>query len=369
MMNNDLGGQFKENDHALFQACSKGDNSKVVSLISNGADATTLINGFSSLHISTKKNHIATVAIILELYPLIATIRTNDGRNALHIAAFEGHLDIALILVSRLSETETKSVDSQENTALHYSAWGGNLECCKLLVEQCHLDVNAKNYEGLTPLQVASAGNHKDIIEYFLSQSETSLDMNTSASGHNILHRAVMYGSMGTVQYLLSNTSINVVATNAAGNNVLHLAAQNGMLDILKYLLGSAYGASFDINAQNSWGMTPLHFSCVSGHTDIAAYLLSKGANSLLKTQTGATPLHLAAGAGKHEISRMLANESAVDLWAEDDELRTPIDMAISSGFKELASRIACWSYVSDRTKTLLAGLENVNEDIFASDE
>lgn len=94
--------------------------------------------------------------------------------------------------------------------------------------------------------------------------------------------------------------------------------------------------------------------SCRSGYKELALYLLSLGADVLLKNRVGETALHIAAAHGQHEACRVISERPGVDLFARDAEGHTPIDQALTSGFKELAGKIALWSVVDLRTQVTI---------------
>ncbi|CAE7636298.1 unnamed protein product, partial [Symbiodinium microadriaticum] len=99
------------------------------------------------------------------------------------------------------------------------------------------------------------------------------------------------------------------------------------------------------------------------GHADIFRDLVAAGCSIFSTTDTGATPLHLSAGAGSHELSidivDILASRAAgsggtgwkESLEATDNEDKTAIDMALASGYKQLASRLGRSSLIAAHTE------------------
>ena len=74
---------------------------------------------------------------------------------------------------------------------------------------------------------------------------------------------------------------------------------------------------------------------------------MDKQANIHLRNASGATALHLAAGGGKSTIVQFLyEHDGNIDLFSKDYEGSTPIDSALSSGYKDIASQIAYYSCV-----------------------
>lgn len=98
-----------------------------------------------------------------------------------------------------------------------------------------------------------------------------------------------------------------------------------------------------------------------------------------LRSLTGSTPLHAAASNGAHDLIELFfrkeeeedesnydKNEEGkekeievIDFDTEDEEGNTCIDEALSSGYKDLASRLAFYSYIQNRTKNMISTFEN----------
>lgn len=95
--------------------------------------------------------------------------------------------------------------------------------------------------------------------------------------------------------------------------------------------------------------------------------LLARGADCWARNVNDSSPFHVAASAGKHEICRLLSEAGYTDYFAKDSEGtvssfheypatalfcfaactgHTPIELAIASGYKDLASKIALWSSI-----------------------
>eukprot|EP01036_Dinobryon_divergens_P039651 gene39651-52298_t len=109
---------------SLFQASSKGDLLQVQSLLDELTISNFVFNGFSPLHIASKKNHGEVVKVLAENSRTLISMETTDGRTALMIASFEGHVDVLLALLPYVALYER---DKMGNTSLHYAAWGGHL--------------------------------------------------------------------------------------------------------------------------------------------------------------------------------------------------------------------------------------------------
>ncbi len=74
------------------------------------------------------------------------------GRTLLHCAAFEGHMEVAELLIARGADVNAK--DKWDGTLLHCAAFEGHMEVAELLIAK-GADVNAKSNVGWTPLYYA----------------------------------------------------------------------------------------------------------------------------------------------------------------------------------------------------------------------
>ena len=89
------------------------------------------------------------------------------GRTPLDLAVGHGHFPVVKYLVERLKVEINPGGFSQSN-ALHIAAARGNLPLITYLVDHGG-DISAKDGNGKTPVDVASAWGHDEVVEYFLA--------------------------------------------------------------------------------------------------------------------------------------------------------------------------------------------------------
>ena len=167
-----------------------------------------------------------------------ANARALDNKSStitvLHLAVWEGHVDIARMLLDAGADAITPrnavaSGDLRSNiTALHTAVWAKNLEAIQMLLD-AGADVNVK---------------------------ETTRE-NGEPTLRTPLHSAAQGGDV-EVAYLLVNAGADIDAKALVpgfgkGTRPLHLAARAGHLDVVKLLLGA--GAEPD--PMNDRGYTP----------------------------------------------------------------------------------------------------------------
>ena len=91
----------------------------------------------------------------------------NNGKTALHSAAFSGHLNVTKHLISQGAEVNKE--DNNGKTALHSAAFSGHLDVTKYLISQ-GAEVNKEDNNGKTALHSAASSGHLDVTKYLISQ-------------------------------------------------------------------------------------------------------------------------------------------------------------------------------------------------------
>ena len=89
--------------------------------------------------------------------------RRHGYGSALHIAAREGYLDIARLLIDSGANVDVR--DHNDYTPLHNAAWNGNLDMVKFLID-AGADINAVNYSGDTVLSCAQDKHRPEVIQF-----------------------------------------------------------------------------------------------------------------------------------------------------------------------------------------------------------
>ena len=171
--------------------------------------------------------------------------------------------------------------------SIHDAAEKGNIEAVKQHLA-AGADVNAKDGDGFTPLDVA--------IQF------------KKAEAADLLRKHG--GKYGSIQF----------------------AAAGGDTEALKEFLA----AGADVNAKNKYGSTPLRYAAGNGHKEVHELLITKGADVNAKAGDGTTPLHNAAVYGHNEIAELLIANGA-NVNAKEVDGLTPLDFAIMSNQPEIA--------------------------------
>jgi ankyrin repeat protein len=352
----------KQGKTALQHAIARHQLDVVRWLLDHGADKEVKDeDGLAPLHWAVKQGHTAAVALLLDRGVNIEA-KNNRVSTPLHFAAQGGHTDTVKLLLGRDADIEAKN--NSGSTPLHFAAQGGHTDTVKLLLDRGAV-IEAKNNSG-TPLYFAVVNGHKDTVKLLLDRGVNKEAKNNS--GRTVLHEAALHGHKDTVELLLDR-DVNIeskVEAYRRGCTPLHLATGNGHTAVVKLLLDR----SANVERKNGLGCTPLHEATTNGHTTTSELLLIQEANieakdNLLDTplhwaaykghiaiielllaydapidiqnRWGYTPLHRAAIAGNIDAVRLLLYRSA-DSTLKDSRKKTALDLAISNGYKEVAT-------------------------------
>ena len=200
-----------------------------------------------------------------------------------------------------------RRVPSHLVTGLGLAAMFNLVQLARLLIES-GVEVDAKDYQGRTPLHVASWKGHKGIVALLLENGADAKAVGDEC-GWNALHFAAEAGHESVVLFLLDNTDLEVDSVSAAGQTALHWAAFNEHSHVVELL----YERGADVNARNARGETALHYSALLRHIDMLKQLLKYGASVNSRTDSGQTVLELAEMSEETDAAQVLLEHQQID--------------------------------------------------------
>ena len=251
-------------------------------------------DGWTALHFSARNGSYKLVSFFADMVSDIK-LKTNDGRNCLHIAADCGHLNLCTTFINK-HKFDVQIPNNDGWTALHYSAKNGSCELVKFFADM-GADVNLKTKNGLNCLHIAAEFGHLSLCKMFIKKHNFDAQI-TDNNGWSALHYSVRNGSRELVNFFADNgTEINLKTKN--GTNCLHIAAKHGHLHLCKTFINSNI---FDVETPNNDEYTALHFSAINGSFDLFSYILNKGSEIYGKTKNMENVLHLSSLKGHFDI-------------------------------------------------------------------
>ena len=184
-------------------------------------------NGWTPLHIASHIEYEEMIELLIDKNANV-NVKRKDGATPIDMAR-------DMVIINLLQTNGGK------HSTIHRAVASRNVQAIKDFLDS-GIDVNAKNNDGETPLDVTDGD--KEII-----------DLLRKLGGKNTtIHRAVAAGNFEEIkEFLTSGGNVNELSSSSK-STLLHLAVWNGHEKIVQYLLTK--GA--DINPKNNLGFTPV---------------------------------------------------------------------------------------------------------------
>ena len=223
----------------------------------------------------------------------INVLRFPDQHSALHLAAFNDHVDIVKFLIAHGANCTL--VDSLDRAPLHASVQKpGGCRCLEMLLGQ-KVDLSFRDKDGLTAWHLAASNGNLPALRILWDfAAHDQLQLHSKAiDGRTLLHCAAQSSSKETLVFLMDHCSESVIhQTTSEGFNALHYAVKADSLHATRYLIDRA----FDIHAVTNDDSNVLH--CAVDHDSKVVYeivemLLKSGVDPCKVRRDGMTPINL----------------------------------------------------------------------------
>ena len=218
--------------------------------------------------------------------------------------------------------------------------WRANENYAKtqlILKQYPHVNVNARDQKGMTPLMIASIQGHVDSVELLL-RHRGDPEAREKLNGYTCLHYSIAKKSFALAKLLLK-WSANIDAQDNTGCTPLFYAVCSNHADSVSFLL--SHRARVDL--PNHCGTTPLMKSVQTNAGICHVMLLEKRANVRAKDGDGKTPLMYASAAGQltcveallhldGDLVNQVANDGTNALYVAAAEGHADVCAALISG-------------------------------------
>jgi len=214
----------------------------------------------------------------------------------------------------------------------------------RALIRQ-HVDINAAQADGMTPLHWATYHDDLDIAQ-LLVRSGANVKA-ASRYGVTPLSLACTNGNAAMVELLLK-AGADPAAALPGGETPLMTAARTGSLAVVKTLIN--HGANVDAKDERR-GQTALMWAAAEGHASVVQTLIDADADFKIRAPSGFSPLMFAVREGRTEVVRVLLKAGAEvnETIAVEGRRRgyggrlppsgtTPLLIAVTNAHYELAS-------------------------------
>lgn len=164
-------------------------------------------------------------------------------------------------------------------------------------------DVNQRNNDGSTPLQIAVTSGQSKVVKMLLERNAEIVKL---PSGETMIHHVTRKG-FEDIALSLMEKGVDVHKAYGHDNTLLHIASARGMYRVVNMLI--AKGAN--VNVENKDGITALHEASAKGHLAVVTTLINNKANIKALSRKKWTPLHHAARFGKKDVVLHLLSKGA----------------------------------------------------------
>ncbi|XP_072836375.2 B-cell lymphoma 3 protein isoform X1 [Pogona vitticeps] len=212
-------------------------------------------DGDTPLHIAVVQGNLPVVQRLVVLFHQgnrdLDTFN-NLRQTPLHLAVITDQPALVKLLLSHGASPMV--LDRNGQTALHLACEHGSLRCLQELLDgrPSLLDLEARNFEGFTPLHVAVGTCNREVVLTLL-EHRADVDAVDIKSGRSPLLHAVENNNLPMVELLLQHGA-NVNTQSYGGNTALHAASGRGLLDMLRLLVRNGADGSL----KNYHNDTPL---------------------------------------------------------------------------------------------------------------
>lgn len=210
-------------DTALMQACIVADMRGAMQALAAGADPNaTHESGATPLTLAAMEGSLDCARLLVSRGADPKAACLADGRTALIYAAGNGFLDLCSYLIPI---SDAKARDRFGSDALQASAWGGHADCCAMLAPHC--DASIKDAQGLDAMDIALRSGAHECVDILRPLSTPRAEPKTERRGQPTeLMLASALGDIDSIAELLPMS--DPWAKDPEGNDASQIALDMG---------------------------------------------------------------------------------------------------------------------------------------------
>ena len=277
-----------------------------VAVLARGPKRAEMISE-AELHTAACTGRLDLVRRACETWPDLVHIPDFSGVTLLWCAAENGHLEIVRYLCEAGAPLESDAdYATGGRTPLYIAAEEGHLETVRYLCEAGAAKDKGDNY-GTTPLWIAASYDRLPIVRYLCESGAAKDQTGDGIENQTPLWVAAASGHLEVVVRYLCEVGASKDKPNTNGATPLAIAASYGLVDVVRTLCEAGAGR----DKQDKSGATPLLTAALYNHFDVVRCLCEKGAAKDLARPSGETALSAAATRGNLEVVRYLCEVGA----------------------------------------------------------
>ncbi len=334
---------------ALHVAVNNGAIGATKALLANGLDpALALKNGLTPLHIAAREGHVEIA------HTLVGALRERGGSVDLTgCDDWEGSADT---VVKRIKARKTREPDTANKkfdiTPLHLAIIRGQTALARFLLPIS--DPNAVTGSGATALHLAATHGRTEIARMLLECGRCKVD-HLDANGHRPFQCATKAGHWTTARAMLESGALGdgaLVSRKIGGEPVevtlLQYAVWTSDKRLMRFALHNADNAKAAIDMPGPLGRTALHLAAITGETATIRAFSEAGGDPFASDQAGLSPVHLSARRGDAAALGELLSAADTAEAPGAEPVPTPLHLAARTGEEDAVERILSEGWMSD---------------------
>ena len=240
----------------------------------------------TSLHIAAREGAINLARLLIKNGTDINS-RDIDSRTPLHIAAQYAESGMVRLLLAHCANVE--AVDGLGRTPLHVACDGKAAQECVTILLDAGANVDARDEDGFTVLETAIRDDQSELALLLLARGANV--ENRDHDGRTPLFIAVEYKRDWAIKSLLENAA-DLATRNAHGNTALYDAVDSSNESVVRTLLDHGAMTKTAVDQGKGHGDALLHCAVRGANVAILEMLLEAGADIHERDYAGETALH-----------------------------------------------------------------------------
>ena len=150
-------------------------------------------------NIAALKGHLNLCKVLVSKYKFDVNMANRDGSTALYFSAQSGNCELLTYFACMVSDIQLKTNDGRN--CLHIAALMRHLNLCKVLIKKHKFDVHMLDNDGWTALHWSVQSDNYELVTYFADMgTDIHLKIN---DGRNCFHIAALKGSLNLCKVLM----------------------------------------------------------------------------------------------------------------------------------------------------------------------
>ena len=191
------------------------------------SETTANTNDDTIAHLAALRGERELVEYLLDSYPALRSLKTQDGATPLMLALRQGHTKLFIDLTTKynLQLEMGKAALKEGSTALHVAAVRGNTDAIRFLLDQCKARVHQTNKVGLSAVFLAI--QHGQLAALQVLQQKVGFDFTSPRNGigSDLLQWAEVCQKPGIVAFLKPHFPVAATAASTAYANASERSA------------------------------------------------------------------------------------------------------------------------------------------------